>query len=189
MEDLKNRIFRAIDKEIELQDFEEWLYEQNDLVERMDEDLLLELFNFNYNQRGACYEFKNKFPNYFDEDEYVLWKILFNLRTLSKGAKEPDRIIGDLYDLSHSGYEFLYSIGSLEDYNYFGWAREEFLKATVDESKELLLELEEWLSQNPTCDLKEFRRLDSTQKNINTDDRIECSMEVVKQNKWWEFWK
>ena len=55
MEDLKIRVFRTIEKEIELQDFEKWLYVQNDLSERMDEGLILELFSFNYNQRGASF--------------------------------------------------------------------------------------------------------------------------------------
>lgn len=189
MEGLKNRIFRTIEKEIKLQEFEEWLYKRNDLAERMNEELILELFSFNYNQKGAIYEFKAKFLKYFDKEEYVLWKILSNLSTLSNGANEPDRIIGDLYDLSHSGYDFLYSIGSLEDYNYFGWTREEFLKATIEESQELLVELEEWLAQNPHGDLKEFKKLDSTQKAITTFSRIETTTNQDGGNKWWEFWK
>ena len=82
MENLKNKIFRTIEKEIELQEFEEWLYKQNDLSERMDEDLVLELFSFNYNQKGANYEFNRKFIEYYNQEEFTNWKILSHAQEL-----------------------------------------------------------------------------------------------------------
>lgn len=161
MEDLKNKIFRTIEKEIKLEDFEEWLYEQNDLSERMDEDLILELFSFNYGQKGACYEFERKFLGYFEKKEFTNWKIIANLEMLQKGCDESERVLRGFKDLSGDGYSFLshlgYAVYDLEECEYLGWDRQKLLEVIRKESAQLLEELYDWKRESKRNDLVEFK--------------------------------
>lgn len=192
MEDLKVRIFRTIEKEIELKEFEHWLYKQSELSDRMDEDLILELFSFNYNQRGANYEFENRFLTYFDREEFTNWKIVANLKTLGEGCKEPERILSDFKDLSENGYSFLshlgYAIYDLEECEFFGWDRPALIDVVRDESNQLLNELNDWLKNGPSKRLEDFTP--KYQKlNITLPVRNRSQINSKKPTKWWEFWK
>ena len=192
MEDLKIRVFRTIEKEIELQDFEKWLYVQNDLSERMDEGLILELFSFNYNQRGASFGFDRKFINYFDKKEFTNWKILANLKTLQNGCEEPERILCDFYDLSNGDYPYLSSLGynqfELEDCEYYGWSRKERLKAIQKEADELLSEIEEWSASAQEVDLKDFEPKTKKLDMLRFSSPESSATEPINK-KWWEIWK
>jgi len=193
MEDLKNIIFKTIEKEIELQDFEEWLYKQNDLAERMDEELILELFSFNYNQKGANYEFDRKFVKYFDHEEFTNWKIIANLEMLRKGSNESERILWNFKDLSEDGYSFLshlgYSVYDLEECEYLGWDRQKLLEIVRNESDQLLEELYDWMRESKSHDLKEFKsKFNKSYITLPTKTAVNVP-KMVTQNKWWEFWK
>ena len=50
-QDLKKMIFMTIEDHLSLKEFESCLYSQEDLSDKMSEDLILELFTFNYNQK------------------------------------------------------------------------------------------------------------------------------------------
>lgn len=77
----------------------------------MGDDLDLELYSFNYNQRGVDYDFRKHFLSFFDEKEFTDWMIIANLETLSMGCKEPERILADFYDLGYGDYPYLSSLG------------------------------------------------------------------------------
>ncbi len=192
MEHLKIRIFKTIEDEIKLQEFEQWLYKQSDLLEHMDEDFILELFDFNYNQKGAIREFKRKFIKYFDQEEFTNWKILSNLKTLRDGCQEPERILSDFVDLSYRNYPFLSSLAhnqyKLEDYEYFGGSRDGLLKDIQTEADELLNEIEEWSISVSDAGLKYF---EPKTKKINMPKYSVCENTSMTSatKKWWEFWK
>ena len=193
MEDLKNRIFRTIEKEIELQDFEAWLYEQNELAERMDEELILELFSFNYGQKGACYEFERKFLGYFEKEDFTNWKIIANLEMLRKGSNESERILWNFNDLSEEGYSFLkplgYSVYDLEESEYLGWSKKKILEVIREESAQLLEELYDWMEEPKNGNLKEFKS-NYNKSYITLPTKLGLSVpKIATQNKWWEFWK
>jgi hypothetical protein len=54
-EEVKMKVFRVFDRLETLKGFEEWLYQQEELAERMNENFYLELFCFNYNQKDSGY--------------------------------------------------------------------------------------------------------------------------------------
>lgn len=193
MENLKNKIFRTIEKEIELQEFEEWLYKQNDLSERMDEDLVLELFSFNYNQKGANYEFNRKFIEYYNQEEFTNWKILANLKMLQNGCSKPERILWDFRDLSEDGYSFLnhlgYAVFDLEESEYLGWDRQKLLDIIHIEASQLLEELSDWTQKSKSKDLIEFKsKFKKSYIALPTWSEVK-RRNTVKSKKWWEFWK
>lgn len=59
--ELKLKVFEVVEDQLPLKEFEEWLYGREDLSDRMNEDIILELYSFNYNNRDARYEFKSTF--------------------------------------------------------------------------------------------------------------------------------
>ncbi len=67
MQYLKEKIFKVM--ESDLKHFENWLYDQIDLSEQMSESLIFELYNFNYNQRNAHFEFNDLFLSFFNQKE------------------------------------------------------------------------------------------------------------------------
>lgn len=193
MESLKNMIFSTIEKEIELKEFEQWLYRQEDLSFRMDEELILELYSFNYNQRGAGYEFNSRFIKYFDKEEFTNWKILTNLKMLGEGCKDPERILDDFKYLSEEGYSFLshlgYAVYDLEECEYLGWDRPQLLEIIRDESIQLLKEIIDWLQEAPNNKLMDFKS--KCQKSyITLPVKVAARpTNITQSKKWWKFWK
>ncbi|MER3329806.1 MAG: hypothetical protein RIF34_09540, partial [Candidatus Kapaibacterium sp.] len=160
MDELKERIFKVIERQIGIKEFENWLYSDENLATRMDEDLVFELYSFNYNQRGVDYEFRKLFLSFFYDKEFTEWKIIANLETLSVGCKEPERILADFYDLGYDDYPYLSSLGynkyELEDCEYYGWSREKMISEIQKEAKQLLLEVQEWFLISSNTDLSKF---------------------------------
>src|SRR5689334_22974662 len=116
----------TIEEQIPLKEFEQWLYTQPDFLNAInDDDLILAIFSFNYNQKGAQHEFKHTLLHYFDEEEFMLWKIKANLNDLIAGKEIRDRILNEFYyELGYGDYPFLQRIGyymfELEDAQYAG---------------------------------------------------------------------
>ena len=158
-ETLKQKVFMAIEEQLPLKEFEAWLYKQHDLSEMMGIDLILSLFSFNYNQRGAQYEFKGTFLKYFDRQEFILWKVKANLLDLIEGKETRDRILHEFYSLSYE-YPFLQSIGyymySLEDIGYYRNISAA-LKELNEDAAQLLQNIKEQENNIPGFRISEFR--------------------------------
>jgi len=138
--------------------------------------MILELFDFNYNQIGVDYEFKKLFLSYFDEKDFLNWKIVTNLETLVAGCSEPERIVNDFYNLAEAddNYSFLSVLGytryDLEEGEYYGKSKLEVLHDIQIESEELLTEIKEWLNKTCNVDLSCF------------EDKRKETLEVVDSN-------
>jgi len=186
------RIFKVIEKQTEIKEFEKWLYSEETLVDQMDNELILELYSFNYNQRGVDYEFSKLFLSFFDEKEFIDWKIIANLETLSERCNTPERILGDFYDLIDV-YSFLTSVGyhpyELEDCEYFGRSRSEMIAEIQNEAKQLLLEIQEWLLTSSNKDLRYF--VPKPKKTEATPYHVPMNVIIpeISTTRWWEFWK
>lgn len=193
METLKENIYKVVEKEIKINEFENWLYTESNLVDRMDEDIVFELFNFNYKQRGVDYEFEKLFLSFFDEKNFINWKIVANLKTLSEGCKQPERILSDFYELGYNGYSFLSCIGynqyELEDCEFYGWSREELINEIQKEANQLVVEIKGCFESNWNFDLSQFqpkiRKIDMIHYHALKDVVVIEAFSV----KWWRFWK
>ncbi len=193
MEALKERTFKVIERQIEIKEFENWLYSETCLAERMDDDLILELYSFNYNQRGVDYEFRKLFLSFFNKKEFTDWKIIANLEMLRKGSDESERILWSFNDLTEEGYSFLshlgYSVYDLEESEYLGWDRQKLLEIIREESAQLLEELNDWIRVSQSSDLKDFKSK-FAKSHIALPVQIGLSdPKIDTPNKWWEFWK
>ncbi|MDN5214955.1 hypothetical protein QQ020_22940 [Fulvivirgaceae bacterium BMA12] len=193
MELLKEKIFQVIEEQLGIKEFEDWLYQQNDLAEMMDQDLILELFSFNYNQNAANYIFKNSLLPYFDQEEFANWKIMANLNDLVIGRGNTERILADFNDMSLEEYPFLTDLGYyrfyFEDCEYTGRSREGLQKDLQMEAESLLGEIQEFQVMDSAFDLKNFVSKQQLIENLKYNNAVNQIISSGNGKKWWEFWK
>lgn len=97
---------------VNLEEFEHWIYSDKETESIFSEDEYLDLISFNYKKNGAKYDLKNLLTNkYIGLGEYESWKLL-NLLYAAKDRDEnlPD-ILRQFYDLYCRGYDFLNDLG------------------------------------------------------------------------------
>jgi hypothetical protein len=182
LQDLKENVFKVLEDQVALEDFERWLYSLEELQSLMNESVVLEAYTVNYNARDAKYKLKKAIFKYFDEDEFLLWKVKSNLRDLIANGGNRDRILNDLYYIEYDGYTFLYNIGHyiyrIEDTEYSGNNLESLLIELKRDCEILLQEIEKQEFENPGFRLKDYRPSDKQELD---------PLEVTK--KWWNFWR
>jgi hypothetical protein len=181
MQDLKENVFKVLEDQMSLEDFERWLYNSEELQDLMTEDVVLEAYTLNYKQRDAKYQFKKAIFKYFDEDEFLLWKVKANLTDLIANRNDRDRILYDFYYLGYDGYTFLQPIGyymyQIEDIEYYGNDLEAVLNELKRDSEVLLREIEKQELENPGFRLEDYRG----------SEKLEWQPLVITK-KWWKFW-
>jgi hypothetical protein len=165
-----------------LEDFEKWIYDSEELQNLMNEDVVLETYTFNYKQPDAKYQFKKAICKYFDEDEFLLWKVKSNLRDLIADRNNRDRILYDFHYLGYDGYTFLQSIGyymyQIEDIEYYGNDLEAVLIELRRDSEALLRKIEKQELVNPEFRLRDYQ-----------DGEESEYQPLVITKKWWKFWR
>lgn len=141
-----------MEEQLPLKDFEQWLYAQNELLDSVNDDFILELFTFSYSQKAAHYAFRNSFLQYFDKEEFMLWKVKANLRDLMEGKETRDRILNDFYKLGYDEFSFLqnlsYYMFELEDVGYGGRSEAEIMKKLKEDAQSLLTDIESEETKN-----------------------------------------
>lgn len=177
-QELKKMVFKTIEDHLTLKEFETWLYDREDLSNQMGEDLILELFTFNYNQNGAKYEFKSTFLKYFEKEEFMLWKVKTNLQDLIDGRETRDRILDDFYSI---GYDEVPCIQGLGYYMY------RFMDA-FDDEKQSIVESLKMDARELLCEILE-------EENKGNEFKISIFKRTPKLNlrvgpkKWWKVWE
>ena len=178
----KENTFKVLEGYIALGEFERWLYESEELLPLIRQDVVLEAFTFNYKQHDAKYEFKKAIFPHFDEDEFLLWKVKANLRDLIENRSNRDRVLYDFYYLAYDGYYFLQPIGyymyQIEDIEYYGNNLEVVLAELRQDAENLLAEIEKQELEKPGFRLVDYRSSNET-----------GSETPVITKKWWNFWK
>ncbi len=185
----------TIEEQISLKEFEQWLYSQKELVEKMEDDLVLAAFTFNYNQKDAQYNFKSTFRGCFDEEVFMLWKVKMNLVALINNHPTRDRILYDFRQLGYDDYPFLSSIGyyeyEFEEIEYISRSETEILERLKAESQELLDEITKQERSTPGFTLRTFRMADKLANDVPIASEKEMMKPVATDQptkKWWKFW-
>jgi hypothetical protein len=185
-QEIKSMIFMTIEDHLSLKEFESWLYSQEVLLGRLNQDYILELFTFNYNQKGAKYEFRSIFLKYFEREEFMLWKVKTNLQDLIDGRETRDRILNDFYSIGYDEVPCIQGLGyymyEIEDADYYRMGKHAVIESLKKEAAELLQEIIAEESKNSEFKISLFKRV----------PRLEFSTEVTtgdNSKEWWEFWK
>lgn len=180
--ELKLNVFQTIEEQMSLKGFENWLYENVILSDQLHEDVVLEAYTFNYNQKDAKHIFKSTMIKYFDMDEFVLWKVKSNLLDLIEGKNDALRILNDFQHIGYDGYEFLIPIGyylhRIEDYKYYTTNVDDLYKELKEDCTLLLNQIVGQELNKPDFKLSDFLALGS-----------ENQLPRIITRKWWRFWR
>jgi hypothetical protein len=109
--EIKNMFFSFMMDKMQIDEFENWVYQSHELEEVLDEANYLSLISFEYKQKGARLELVELLSGFVDAGEYETARIR-NLLTeaLRKNERFPG-ILMELYDLYCKGYDFLQVLG------------------------------------------------------------------------------
>ena len=147
MKELRGKIFQTIVGDFSLRVFEQWLYQQQDLVQRMDDYFILDLFAFDYGQKYAFSVFTDLCLSKYGETTFDKWKIKYYLIALAEGVERGRclKILKEFNDFGFKGYDSIQNLGyyeySYEQYEYSGGDLSEVDKKIQQEALKLLLEI------------------------------------------------
>ncbi|HEY8935124.1 MAG TPA: hypothetical protein VIM65_07885 [Cyclobacteriaceae bacterium] len=163
LKDLKENVFKVLEDYMSLEEFERWLYGSEALFSLISEDVVLEVYAFNYKQRDVKHQFKEVVFKYFDDEEFLLWKVKSNLCDLIANRNNRDSILYDFYCLGYDDYCFLHSIGcylyQIEDIEYYGNNLATVLVELKGDCEDLLSEIEKQELESPGFKLKDYCRV------------------------------
>ena len=107
---LEQKIHQVIIQKISLKDFEQWLY-QNDELEDLNPNLYLELISFDYSHESSFKEFQISFAKFVDRYKFETDLIKEYLYSIIDRENDYEHSIWKLYELYCTGYEFLQKLG------------------------------------------------------------------------------
>lgn len=106
------KFYNTIIGNIPIEEFENWIYHDNEVESLYPEEDYMELISFNYKKNGAKNELIRLLTRkYIDLGEYEKWKLLNKLKNALEGEEHLSKILIEFYDLYCSGYEFLNDLG------------------------------------------------------------------------------
>ncbi|MES2591679.1 MAG: hypothetical protein V4608_07330 [Bacteroidota bacterium] len=109
--DIKQIIFKTLDSDISVIEFEHWVYTNKYLETIFSSDDYIDLISFNYKQELARHELIKILNNYIDFGDYETWKIKKSLNNTLVKNNEASNSIMLFYDLYCNGYYFLGTLG------------------------------------------------------------------------------
>lgn len=190
---LTDQIFAALAGAQSLEEFELWLYQQNDLAERMNERYLLDLFAFNYKGKDALYDFRALIKSYYREDDFMKYLIKGMLLKIAHCETLQGDTIEEINSLwRYNDLDFLRPLGMIlyEIDDLWGAPDKrdsEYLKEISRKTaREILVEFE--AKENlPGFNLSDIN-YSEPQNPILSD--VNNAQEIpYREKKWWEFWK
>ncbi len=206
---LEIHFYKTIEGEIALKDFEQWLYENEELPKYVSQDDHLDLIAFNFNQKAARYELWKLLSKHIDLGEFEAYKILNLLYKARLKNDELPEILIQLYYLHYDGYDFLEELGmdfGLTVLVPSRYNRDNFEELTKSQQKELLssfsprLEIAieraiAWLETKkvvPTGTKGEYGRYEF--QDFRTPEERKSIYDKSKsaekpKRKWWQFFK
>ena len=108
---IKITLFKVLDGDFAIEDFEEWVYSDAELESALTADSYLDLISLDYKKSGAKYELFKLIGELIDSGEYEMYKLLKLVKnTMQKDEKLPYYLM-EFYHLYCDGYDFLREIG------------------------------------------------------------------------------
>lgn len=108
---IKYTFFQAMNGQMDLANFEQWVYSSSDLEQELSKQLYLDLISLNYKQSGAKYELSHLLERHIDKGEYETYKLRRLLNQAKLRNLELPGVLEQFYDLYCHGYYFLQELG------------------------------------------------------------------------------
>jgi XTP/dITP diphosphohydrolase len=110
-QNIKERFYKTIKGGISPDDFEQWLYADQELAKYLNPDDYSELISFGFKKSGAEYELRKLLKKHIDPGEFETYKMLGLLYEAKQKNERLPCILMEFYDLYCRGYSFLRDLG------------------------------------------------------------------------------
>jgi len=188
---------------ITVEQFEAWLYQQEELSDQiLSDEFILELYSFNYARKDVNYVLEKFLIENIGEEYFQSFQIKESLDVLTKSQNNCQKIL-DLFNslAMYDDYNFLSGLGycyyDMEEYNRFNQPDQLDIKRYIYEESKILLEQVTKVMDEGCRDLRkqDFESADVTYdrpyecyrpspiKNNSTNTKKE--VEKVKKASWW----
>ena len=111
MKDSYLTIYRLIAREVEIDDFERWVYAEKGLEDLLGPDEYLGLISLDYRLPSSLYEAEKILRRYIDIGDYHEWYLRRVLQKVIDRTEDAHESIEQCYDLYCDGYDFLDNLG------------------------------------------------------------------------------
>jgi hypothetical protein len=106
---IKEIFYKALNEEIPVHEFEQWLYKDKELESFLNEEDYLDLISLNY-KNDSKYDIYNQLKRHIDLGEFEKYKILNLLSEAQMKSERLPYILMEFYDLYCSGFDFLHNL-------------------------------------------------------------------------------
>lgn len=110
-ENTRIQFYLFLNGEISIENFEQWVYANNELEKQLKPQDYLDLLSFNFKQQDATYELKKLLENHISQLDFDNWNIRKLLNELITEQRDPVVVIDHLYNLYCNGYGSLREVG------------------------------------------------------------------------------
>lgn len=143
---IENQLFKFLNKEISIADFEQWVYATDELESVLSEDNYLDLIAFNFTQKNAFDELYEVLIELINFPKFETYRIIYLLDLIIGKDDLWTKAVKDLYNECIESYEFLDVFGGLdemiENYYIYGNSIDDFFI----ESKDKAIKMKNWLN-------------------------------------------
>lgn len=110
-QNIKEQFYKTIKGDISLDDFEQWLYADEELEKYLKSDDYLDLISLSFKKSGAKYELWKLLKKHIDLGEFETYKMLGLLYEAKQKTERLPYILMEFYDLYCRGYDFFQDLG------------------------------------------------------------------------------
>jgi len=103
--------YKLIAREIEIKEFEQWVYSEKGLENLLNSNEYLDLISLSYKQPSSLYEAEKILKRYIDIGKYHEWYLCRVLQKVIDQPNDAHKYIEQCYDMYCDGYGFLDNLG------------------------------------------------------------------------------
>lgn len=104
-------IYKLVAREVEINEFEQWVYSEKELESFLSSDEYLDLISLSYKQPSSLYEAEKILKPYIDIGKYYEWYLRRVLQKIIEHPIDVHKYICQCYDMYCDGYGFLDNLG------------------------------------------------------------------------------
>ncbi len=104
-------IYKLIAREVEINEFEQWVYSDKTLESFLSSNEYLDLISLDYKQLSSLYEAEKILRPYIDIGKYYDWYLRGILQKIIERPIDAHKYIEQCYDMYCDGYWFLENLG------------------------------------------------------------------------------
>jgi hypothetical protein len=112
---IENQFFRVLNQEISIQDFEQWVYEMEELELVLSSDNYLDLIAFNFKQKDAFHELYNLLIELINFPKFEKYRIIYLLDLIIVKDNSWKKIVNILFHEYINSYAFLIVFSGIDD--------------------------------------------------------------------------